>query len=337
MPIAEVPIETGGPWAGFSLSTSRAPLSVRSQQTILASSQPDRMRQPPGFSARSNQWVAWANSFDSAIWVFQTGGALLLVWTWFSGTMIFLGVYVGHLRGLLRLVSRHGVVDRAASQRARVLWRGAIRRAPPVVLIDEVLSPALLGVGSWTYVLFPRALWETLPAAQVDRLLRHELEHYRRLDHWTRGLETLTTALFWWHPAVWLAKRRLRWNEELCCDAAASAGPAILRRNYAEALLATIEFISEPARYQRNGFVPPALTSGIGLVPQLEFRLRNIMQQRVGGPLSARMRIGVLLLAAITLPLNPWFLGNPSRIREAPRPAPASAPSDPVVVRPGSF
>ena len=52
--------------------------------------------------------------------------------------------------------------------------------------------------------------WAALDAARCDTLLAHELAHYARGDHWVRWLELIVAVLFWWHPAAWVARVKLR-------------------------------------------------------------------------------------------------------------------------------
>jgi beta-lactamase regulating signal transducer with metallopeptidase domain len=68
-------------------------------------------------------------------------------------------------------------------------------------------------------LLLPAGLWDDLDEAQRDTLIAHELAHLRRRDHWVRLVEVAATVLYWWHPAVWWARRELREAEEQCCDA----------------------------------------------------------------------------------------------------------------------
>jgi hypothetical protein len=114
------------------------------------------------------------------------------------------------------------------------------------------------------------------------------------------------TVLYWWHPVVWMARRHIEATEEQCCDAwvvAQTDGP----RTYAEALLTTIDFISE-----HRTVLPPA-ASGVSDISAIERRLQQIMCETVPRSLSSSMR-GVVLGLVVLLPLQPLLLAAPGRI-----------------------
>ncbi|HEU4557683.1 MAG TPA: M56 family metallopeptidase [Longimicrobium sp.] len=49
-------------------------------------------------------------------------------------------------------------------------------------------------------------------------VLAHELAHVRRWDTLTQWIAHLALALFWFHPLVWVAARRMREEREHACD-----------------------------------------------------------------------------------------------------------------------
>ena len=74
------------------------------------------------------------------------------------------------------------------------------------------------------------------PHPHVADALWHELIHVSRRDYlWSVVADAVRCVLFF-HPAVWIASRRMRIERELACDAAVIAGRPEHRADYAESL-----------------------------------------------------------------------------------------------------
>src|SRR5438477_230536 len=93
-----------------------------------------------------------------------------------------------------------------AAAAARLAAALGIARPPAVKVATGIGSPMLWGWGRGAVVLFPQGLLDRLAPEARDTLLAHELAHFLRRDHWVRVLEFIATGLYWWHPAVWLAR-----------------------------------------------------------------------------------------------------------------------------------
>ena len=176
--------------------------------------------------------------------------------------------------------------------------RLGLPRSPTVLVVRGVVSPTLWGLGRGTRILMPQHLASHLPLSAQSTLVAHELAHFRRGDQWVRLLEMLVTVLFWWHPVAWWLRREIEIAEEYCCDSwVVSCFPHDCRE-YAEALLDTVDFVAGtlPAR------VP--LASGVGQVPYLRSRLVHIMSRRETGPLrlNSRQRAVAFVAALAVMP-----------------------------------
>jgi hypothetical protein len=102
----------------------------------------------------------------------------------------------------------------------------------------------------------------------------------------------LVTALYWWHPVVWWARREVHLAEEECCDAWVVAVLPGAGHAYASTLLLTLDFLAA---------VPPALpavASGMGRVYRLRRRFTMIM---TGTPLPGANWLGRLALGCVAL------------------------------------
>ena len=120
--------------------------------------------------------------------------------------------------GVARLGRRAQVVRdpewlRAAHEAAERL---GLRR--PVLLLRHrgTVMPATGGL-LWPSVVLPANADEWCDDRR-RAVLAHELAHVKRFDTLTQALAQVACALFWWHPAVWYAAKRLRVERERACD-----------------------------------------------------------------------------------------------------------------------
>jgi beta-lactamase regulating signal transducer with metallopeptidase domain len=127
-------------------------------------------------------------------------------------------------------------------------------------------------------------------------VLLHELAHVARRDCFVQRLTSLACALYWPHPGVWWAARRLRTERELACDdrvLAAGAGP----REYAGHLLDLARSL---------GAVPaPATALGVARTQQLEHRLLAVLDAARNRAALHRggLAVAIALSIAVLLPM----------------------------------
>ncbi|MBW3540908.1 MAG: hypothetical protein KY476_11610 [Planctomycetes bacterium] len=250
---------------------------------------------------------------NSGIMPIPAGGpswGALLLWIWLAGSLLTAALFVARAARFATAVRRAGAAEASIQQFADAVGRSlGLRASPPVRMLDGVCSPMLWGCGASVRLLFPRALWHGLDNAARESLLAHELAHLRRGDQWVRLLELAVTVVFWWHPVVWMARRAIASSEEQCCDAWVIARGTHRPRVYADALVATLDFVAD------GRLALPPVASGIGQLPVLRKRLTLIMRRSVERKLPAGGRRVVAAFAAAVLPLGPvggLSSGNPA-------------------------
>ena len=115
----------------------------------------------------------------------------------------------------LRSTARRAVpVDGGAV--CREVLRGD-RRSAELCVSADVDRPSVAGFFQ-PRVLLPTALFASLDAADLEQIVRHEMEHLRRRDDWTNLLQKLSLVIFPLNPVmVWL-DRRMSLERELACD-----------------------------------------------------------------------------------------------------------------------
>ena len=267
---------------------------VRVRPRVLPAAQPNTSRWPRSWILLALTWLRSENGQRTA-----TSG-LLAAWglgtvTWFT---------VQGWRCLLfqqAMQGGHAAPGEIQEQLTRLAARCGCSQALQVWLMPGALSPMLWSMGRSTRLIFPEALLNRLNLVSRETLLAHELAHFQRGDHWVRFVSLFATGLFWWHPVVWWARHAIEASEEECCDAWVVTRGAAPPRQYAEAILETVDFIAE-----RHWRVPP-LGTGLGQLPFLRQRLIWIMR----GPRRQDFsQVGRVLCAAIAigLPFQPTWL-----------------------------
>jgi beta-lactamase regulating signal transducer with metallopeptidase domain len=229
----------------------------------------------------------------------HVSGAAILLALWLFGSLAWWTIAGVRLLRLHRLLREARIAPEDVREQARRLaFLLGLRRCPPISFVLSPVSPMLLALGFSPRLLLPADLWTRLSSEQRDTLLAHELAHLRRGDHWIRRLEVVVLGLYWWHPVVWWARRRLQEVEEECCDLRVVAVLPSAASAYASALLETVTFLSQT----RTAALPGA--SGAGQVPLLKRRLTMIL---TANPSRKSSRIGFWAafgLGGLLLPLT---------------------------------
>ncbi len=163
---------------------------------------------------------------------------------WVAGVLLLslwhLGGWVAVQR--LRIIDSRKTPPQVESLLATLTKRLGIRRTIAILESPHIETPILLGL--WKpLILLPPALLLGLAPGQLEALLAHELAHVRRYDYLALLLQRTAETLLFYHPCVWWLSRRLRLEQEQCCDdiALAIVGD---RRQYAGALAAVEEIRS---------------------------------------------------------------------------------------------
>jgi len=270
--------------AGGAAATPTSPLGVVARCFAFISSQCSVLR----------AWL-WLNAVSVMAWAWLGGAAI-----WFMRQAM---TALKFSRRLALATPASPLLQRQADDLARAM---GLPYRPPVMIVRDVISPMLWGIGGHTRLLFPAELLARLDSAARETLIAHELAHFRRGDHWVRAFELAVSGLYWWHPVVWWARREIEIAEEECCDAWVIEQFPLTPRSYAEALLETIDFLSGAA------VVLPPAAAGLGHVPLLRRRLTAIMRGVAPKKMSGPVQLAMFFAALGVLPWHP-VLASPAK------------------------
>ena len=214
----------------------------------------------------------------------------------------------GMLAILLSMVAGRAALHRLARRAERLVspaWQRLLddekRRAgvnSPVALLSSegVSTPLTWGIRS-PVILLPAesAIWRDEHRTVV---LRHEMAHIARADTLIQMLGTVTCAVYWFHPLVWIAVRGLRAEQERACDerVLSSGTPAV---EYAAHLL-------EVARTARTLGSQGLVSLAMARPSQLEGRLLAVLNSspRPHGISTATKWIGLASAALAFIALS---------------------------------
>lgn len=137
---------------------------------------------------------------------------LVAIWVVLSAARLTLLV-AGAIR--LRQVWRRAVPFEAGTECRKWLATGG--RQAELCLSEDVDRPSVVGFLR-PRVLLPAAQLKTLAPAEIEHIVRHEMEHLQRRDDWTNLAQKLSLAIFPVNPVLFWLDRRLCRERELACD-----------------------------------------------------------------------------------------------------------------------
>src|SRR5215510_5841361 len=156
--------------------------------------------------SRATESASW--SLPSWMTIFRT--------VWLIGAFLLLAQLAVDLRRLYR-IRRDGLPWLERRELMRVLASECgIRRNVEVLLHEGIQGPLTCGIWRPAILLPDEACeWNE---ADLRRAIVHELEHVRRGDWGIQLAARATCILYWFHPLVWVALRRLSLEAERAAD-----------------------------------------------------------------------------------------------------------------------
>lgn len=197
--------------------------------------------------------------------------AKVLRTAWAAGSILFL-IPVATVLWRLSMIRRTGLP--VAWHRAELARLADARGVSlPVELLEHEAVPGPMTFGiSRPVIVLPLDAREW-SEAELRRALMHEIEHIQRGDWLMQIVARTVAALYWFHPMVWTAWRRLCLEAERSCDDAVVISEE--RTDYAEQLVSLA---------QRMSATP--------VQPMLGMANRSDLSTRVTAVLDDRLRRG---------------------------------------------
>lgn len=120
----------------------------------------------------------------------------------------------------------------------------AVKRRVRVLQSSIAQVPMVVGYFR-PVILLPASVVSSVPVAQLEAILAHELAHIRRHDFLINVVQIVAETICFYHPAVWWLSKQIRVEREYCCDDLVVKAFGN-RQDYGKALVAIAELCSVP-------------------------------------------------------------------------------------------
>ncbi len=227
---------------------------------------------------------------------------------WIAGAGAYLAMnLLRAVRGHYRLRrSRLALPDDVRAEAESLLRPYGTRRLPAIWMVEKIGQPFVWGLVRGSIYVPPGFLAIESPEHRRN-ILAHELSHVLRFDAGVNTLQVFAQGLFWFHPLVWWASRRIRQEREKCCDEMVIARMGAQPRSYSRAIVEAL-FVAREART-----LVPSLAIA-GPARNIEERIKTLLQP--GRRFHQRPSLGTiacaLLLALLVVPTTLALTSRPA-------------------------
>ena len=204
----------------------------------------------------------------------------LLVGVWGTGSLIWFGL-AGTRLLRFRKVLRYArpAAEGIQAEVSTIASIYGLRTIPGVFVAEAKIPPLIWGFCGQNSMVLPSDLLDGLGADERAGLLAHELAHLKRCDHWIRWFEFSVLGIYWWNPVAWWARSEVQQAEEKCCDAWVLWVFPDKARQYAQALVNTVDFLAGSP--ERTPDIATTFCQGHSLKRRIEMIVNNKVSQRL--------------------------------------------------------
>jgi uncharacterized protein (TIGR03435 family) len=223
--------------------------------------------------------------------------ATAMIAAWVAGGIVLVVPVLAGLWEMRRIRGGARPCPQSEDLARHIASAAGLRRPIAVLLHNGVTGPMTCGVLRPAIILPAEA--REWPEGDMTRALVHELEHVRRSDWLTHCLARIVCALYWFHPLVWIAWRKLSLEAERACDDAVvvRADP----EQYADQLLSLAERLFAGRRYPQL-----AMANSRDLSRRVLAVLDDAQQRgRAGGRCLSGIVAGATALMVVLAALTP--------------------------------
>ncbi len=286
-PVIEIAATAGPLTAPLSQVSVPQPMEF-SQVAPVASKSTAGLSAVPAAAVQTSK-LSWPGSLPATHW---------LTVAWAAGLGLF-GLYVlvkaHRVRRTLNML-RDEPSEQLQAEVAELAGCMGMARVPRVWLVKGWGQPFVWGLLRGE-VYLPLHFAQPDESGKRRQIIAHELAHIARFDAAVNALQVIAQGLFFFHPLVWWANKRIRAEREKCCDEMAIAHLSSSPRHYGSAIVDAL------VRQNETKLATPSLAIA-GPVKNVEDRIKTILthgRKFYRRPTLAAV-VTVLILAGLCVP-----------------------------------
>ncbi|MHC4396721.1 MAG: M56 family metallopeptidase [Planctomycetota bacterium] len=231
-----------------------------------------------------------------------------LVFAWILGVAIFTLVAVIKALRVNRWLrqEREPLVAELQAGIENLFSNLRVQTFPKVWLVEGIGQPFVWGLLRGGIYL-PSDFAEIKAEEHRRGILGHELSHVLRFDAAVNLLQIIAQTVFWFHPLVWWANKKIRAEREKCCDEMAIAWLGTKARDFSTAIVNILT-----AEHKSTQPIPSLAVAGP--VKNIEDRIKTIMNpsKKFYKHPSILAAITTLLLGLIIVPTTLALTSKPA-------------------------
>lgn len=176
-----------------------------------------------------------------------------------------------------------------------------IIRKVKILYMDKDIGdgPSLVGIFR-PKILLPRNIIEDNSIKEIEPILLHELIHIKRYDMFVNLIQIIIQVLFFFHPLVWYANKRIRELCEEVCDDITISVFNNNRKKYSEGILQVLERI---VHEKKSRFAYVSFSERKHSLAERIIRITN-QNYKFYKPLSIYSIIGIAVISIFSVSLS---------------------------------
>ncbi|MBN2411475.1 peptidoglycan DD-metalloendopeptidase family protein [candidate division KSB1 bacterium] len=164
--------------------------------------------------------------------------AFALFCFWVCGVCMFFVLFIARFNKYKKIISESEKIHSPQYLALLYKWEKIFKVKRPVSLVSSHcnISPFTTGLVK-PVIYIPGILLESVRLEHLEAVIAHEMAHIQRYDTLWIKCQNILQCIYFFHPAVWIANKRINRAREFLCDGRVLMTKNIAREEYGNGLI----------------------------------------------------------------------------------------------------